>query len=199
MSDRTSILGVELACDKEGTKRVLENACQCPRERRYPTWKTMLTIPILTKPWRVLSGIGLENGLVGGPGDRRDEDFVTLGKLSAQMFDRIIVKEDDDTRGRPRGDAADLISEGIEATESDCRYETILDEAEAIETALDMASKDSLVVVLPEIVSRAIRLIEVRQPQVWLAPRCAIGINLRDRIRNNLQTGLLLYKRNPVF
>jgi len=105
-------------------------------------------------------------GVVGGPGDRRDEDFVTLGKLSAQMFDRIIVKEDDDTRGRPRGDAADLISEGIEATQSDCRYETILDEAEAIETALDMASKDSLVVVLPEIVSRAIRLIEARQPKV---------------------------------
>jgi len=105
-------------------------------------------------------------GVVGGPGDRRDEDFVTLGKLSAQMFDRIIVKEDDDTRGRPRGDAADLISEGIEATKSDCRYQTILDETEAIETALDMASKESLVVVLPEIVSRAIGLIEARQPQV---------------------------------
>lgn len=105
-------------------------------------------------------------GVVGGPGDRRDEDFVTLGKLSAQMFDRIIVKEDDDTRGRPRGDAADLISRGIEATQSDCRYETILDEADAIETALDIASKDSLVVVLPEIVSRAIRLIEARQLKV---------------------------------
>jgi hypothetical protein len=27
------------------------------------------------------------------PGDRRDEDFVTLGKLSSLMFDRIIVKK----------------------------------------------------------------------------------------------------------
>jgi cyanophycin synthetase len=33
-------------------------------------------------------------GVVGGPGDRRDEDFVVLGQLAAQMFDRILVKED---------------------------------------------------------------------------------------------------------
>lgn len=103
-------------------------------------------------------------GVVGGPGDRRDEDFITLGKLSAQMFDRIIVKEDDDTRGRPRGDAADLICQGIEEIDPNCSYETILDEAEAIEEALDIAPQDSLVVVLPESVSRAIRLIEARKP-----------------------------------
>lgn len=46
---------------------------------------------------------GRRIGVVGGPGDRRDEDFITLGKLAGQMFDEIIVKEDDDTRGRPRG------------------------------------------------------------------------------------------------
>ena len=107
---------------------------------------------------------GKRIGVVGGPGDRRDEDFITLGKLSAQMFDRIIVKEDDDTRGRPRGDAADLICRGIEEIDLGFPYETILDEAEAIEEALDIAPKDSLVVILPESVSRAIRSIEARKP-----------------------------------
>jgi len=48
----------------------------------------------------------------GGTGDRRDEDFITPGKLSAKIFDRIIIKEDD-IRGRPRGSAAELIGKGI--------------------------------------------------------------------------------------
>ncbi len=102
-------------------------------------------------------------GVVGGPGDRRDEDFIQLGELSAQMFDYVIVKEDDDTRGRPRGEAADLIAKGIERVNSDFNYKIILDETEAIRTGLDKVKTDGLVVVLPESVSRAISLIEERQ------------------------------------
>jgi cyanophycin synthetase len=111
---------------------------------------------------------GVRIGVVGGPGDRRNEDFVTLGKLSAQMFNRIIVKEDDDTRGRTRGEAARLITQGIEQEigniQPPIRYESILDETQAINTALDQATNGSLVVILPESVSRAISLIEARRP-----------------------------------
>ena len=105
---------------------------------------------------------GQRIGVVGGPGDRRDEDFVTLGKLSAEIFDYIIVKEDDDTRGRSRGSAADLIIRGITQVNPNCRYESVLDETAAINKALDMAPDNSLVVILPESVSRAIKLIKVR-------------------------------------
>ena len=101
-------------------------------------------------------------GVVGGPGDRRDEDFVTLGKLSAEIFDYIIVKEDDDTRGRSRGSAADLITNGITQVNPNCRYESVLDETTAINQALDRAPDNSLVVILPESVSRAIKLIKLR-------------------------------------
>jgi cyanophycin synthetase len=107
---------------------------------------------------------GLRIGVVGGPGDRRDEDFITLGKLSAQIFDRIVVKEDDDTRGRTVGEAAELISQGIKQEARNCRYETILNEIQAITTALDEAPEGSLVVILPESVSRAINLIQARRP-----------------------------------
>ena len=101
-------------------------------------------------------------GVVGGPGDRRDEDFVTLGKLSAEIFDYIIVKEDDDTRGRSRGSAAELITDGITQVNPNCRYESVLDETTAINQALDMAPDNSLVVILPESVNRAIKLIKLR-------------------------------------
>ncbi len=103
-------------------------------------------------------------GVVGGPGDRRDEDLIALGRLSADIFDRIIVKEDDDTRGRPRGDAARLICQGIEECKPKHHYESILNETEAIQKGLDIATDGSLVVILPESVTRAIQLIEARRP-----------------------------------
>lgn len=105
---------------------------------------------------------GQRIGVIGGPGDRRDEDFVTLGKLSAQIFDKIIVKEDDDTRGRARGSAAELIIQGIKQINSNCQYESVLEETMAINKALDSAPDNSLVVILPESVSRAIKLIKAR-------------------------------------
>ncbi|WP_263975341.1 hypothetical protein [Leptolyngbya sp. 7M] len=120
---------------------------------------------------------GEKIGVVGGPGDRRDEDFVVLGTLAAQIFDRILVKEDDDNRGRPRGDAARLIVEGITAAQTQVTYEVILDETTAVNTALDKAPAGSLVVIFPESVSRAIKLIEARNPRSELAlpPHASIG------------------------
>ncbi|BAZ16207.1 cyanophycin synthetase [Calothrix sp. NIES-4071] len=105
---------------------------------------------------------GQRIGVVGGPGDRRDEDFVMLGKLAADIFDRVIIKEDDDTRGRQRGSAAELILKGIKQVKPNFTYETILDETQAINKALDAAPDNSLVVILPESVSRAIELIRAR-------------------------------------
>ncbi|MBF2065749.1 MAG: cyanophycin synthetase [Calothrix sp. C42_A2020_038] len=105
---------------------------------------------------------GVRIGVVGGPGDRRDEDFVMLGKLAADIFDKVIIKEDDDTRGRQRGSAAELISRGIQQVKPNLTYETVLDETQAINKALDAAPENSLVVILPESVSRAIKLIKAR-------------------------------------
>ena len=105
---------------------------------------------------------GQRIGVIGGPGDRRDQDFVMLGTLAAEIFDYIVVKEDDDTRGRPRGSAAELITQGIKQVNANCHYETILNETEAINKALDIAPDNSLVVILPESVNRAINLIKGR-------------------------------------
>ena len=113
---------------------------------------------------------GPSMGVVGGPGDRRDEDFVALGKLSAEIFDHIVIKEDDDTRGRPRGEAAELIMQGIaqaaaDTPDADAPAPVVhLDEASAIEWALDNAPDQGLVVVLPDSVTRAIALINARGP-----------------------------------
>ena len=105
---------------------------------------------------------GKRVGVIGGPGDRRDEDFIMLGKLAAEIFDSIIVKEDDDTRGRVRGTAADFIVRGIKEANPNREYETILNETEAVNKALDTAPDNSLIVILPESINRAIKLITAR-------------------------------------
>jgi cyanophycin synthetase len=107
-------------------------------------------------------------GVIGAPGDRRDADFVQLGVLAAKIFDQVIIKEDDDTRGRARGEVAELIMEGIRqatrAADVTLSHTVQLDEAEAIEHALDNALDNALVVILPESVTRAITLITARGP-----------------------------------
>ncbi|MGL5077013.1 MAG: cyanophycin synthetase, partial [Waterburya sp.] len=101
-------------------------------------------------------------GVVGGPGDRRDEDLILLGNISAQVFDHIIIKEDDDPRGRTVGEVADLITKGICQVNPNLSYTVILKETEAINTALDQVQKNNLVVIFPEQVNRAIDLIKQR-------------------------------------
>jgi cyanophycin synthetase len=107
---------------------------------------------------------GLKIGVVGGPGDRRDEDLILLGQLSAQFFDYILVKEDNDKRGRESGEVADLIAKGITQSKPQAPYQVILDETVAVNSALDQASQTpgSLMVIFPESVSGAIDLIKQR-------------------------------------
>jgi cyanophycin synthetase len=111
---------------------------------------------------------GPKIGVIGGPGDRRDEDLIELGSLSATFFDRIIIKEDDDPRGRVWGDTAELISQGIDrvaaASGRPVDYSILLNEFDAIESALDRAPDNALVVIFPDNVSQAIALIMARNP-----------------------------------
>ncbi len=74
-------------------------------------------------------------------GDRRDQDLEQLGELSAKIFDWIIIKEDDDTRGRPRGDAAYWIERGVHHHSVQRQCDIIHDEVAAIQFALDRAPK----------------------------------------------------------
>ena len=54
-------------------------------------------------------------GVVTMPGDRRDEDLRELGEI-VSVLDYVVVKEHDQyRRGRPAGDVARLIAEGLEA------------------------------------------------------------------------------------
>lgn len=108
---------------------------------------------------------GQRLGVIGGPGDRRDEDLMELGEIASRVFDRIIIKEDDDKRGRESGSAADFILKGVLQANPNVQTEIILDETEALETALTQVEAGGLVVIFPESVSRAIAHIQRHNPE----------------------------------
>ena len=52
-------------------------------------------------------------GVLGIPGDRRDDDQRQYGAIAAGAFDEIIVREDKNLRGRTPGETASNVIEGV--------------------------------------------------------------------------------------
>jgi len=166
------VQGVDIELLRQGLRTFSPSAAQTPgRMNLFDLGRSHALIDYAHNPasYEALGGFvknwnGERIGVVGGPGDRRDEDLILLGELSAKMFDRVIVKEDYDRRGRNRGEVADLIVDGVKNIDSDLPCEIIIDEPEAIRTGLETVADGGLVVILPESVSEAIALIEEHQP-----------------------------------
>jgi cyanophycin synthetase len=100
-----------------------------------------------------------KTGVIGGTGDRRDEDIRNLGKAVAKMFTSIIIREDGSLRGRQPGVIPALVLEGIRSVSPDMPVKVIEEEVKAIDFALKKAKKNELVVILPDNIPRAIRLV----------------------------------------
>ena len=100
-----------------------------------------------------------KTGIVAGTGDRRDDDIRSLGKTAATMFTHIIVREDDDRRGRAPGDTTRLITEGIHSVHPELPVTAIESEADAIMHGLKKAKKNELLVILADNIPRAIGLV----------------------------------------
>jgi cyanophycin synthetase len=96
------------------------------------------------------------------PGDRRDEDIRAAGRLSAR-FDKVIIKEDTDRRGRALGEIARLLKEGL--LEGGMRPEQIdfaEDEQEGIRRGLNLIGDDDLLVVHANKVGMTLSIVRER-------------------------------------
>ena len=89
-------------------------------------------------------------GLIGAPGDRRDVDLTAFGTIAAGIFDTIIIREDDDLRGRDAGEAATIVAAAITRAGKTDDVSTVLNEAESVRTVLAQAQAGDLIVVLAD-------------------------------------------------
>jgi cyanophycin synthetase len=101
----------------------------------------------------------IKTGVIGGTGDRRNDDLLLYGRIAAQMFTQVIIREDDDLRGRAPGEATRLVNEGLRSVKPDLPIKEFTDAREAINHALTNARKGELLVILADNVSRSIELV----------------------------------------
>jgi cyanophycin synthetase len=88
-------------------------------------------------------------GVISMPGDRSDEDMETFGRLAAKVFDRIIIREDDNRRGRADGEIAERLRDAAIAGGFDAGdLEIVLDEMDAVRRAVDTSDRSDLLVLL---------------------------------------------------
>jgi cyanophycin synthetase len=99
-------------------------------------------------------------GVVAAPGDRRDADIQELAVVAAHTFDWVIVREDDDLRGREPGEVAHLIADTIARAKPSLPLSIITDEAESVDQALEMARPGDLVVVFVDRVDETIEQVK---------------------------------------
>ncbi len=90
-------------------------------------------------------------GVLGIPGDRRDDDQRDYGAIAARAFDEVIIREDKNLRGRKPGETAANVLEGVRSAKAGgqaraAKAEKVLDEMTAVRTALRRAVPGDLVV-----------------------------------------------------
>jgi cyanophycin synthetase len=95
-------------------------------------------------------------GMVGCPGDRRDEDLREMGRIAASAFDEIVLRERPETRGRPDGEVMRLMAEGtLDAGFPAEHIHSLPEEHDALELCLAMARPGDLVVLTPSALEAA--------------------------------------------
>jgi len=88
-------------------------------------------------------------GVIGVPGDRRDDAIGQVGALCARHFDKLIVKEDEDRRGRMPGEVARILKSAAQR-EKRGEVDVVLREREALAAALAEARKGDFITVFYE-------------------------------------------------
>lgn len=103
-------------------------------------------------------------GIIGMPGDRSDEAIQTAGKLAAQAFDLVYIKEDEDLRGREKGETIRILRDAVLAQGFDSSKIHVADtESAALQQAMAAAEQDDLIVMIYEKMEPLVQLIEQAQ------------------------------------
>lgn len=106
-----------------------------------------------------------KTGVLSATGDRRDEDIIAIGKLSAQIFDEIIIKHDKDLRGRSKEEITKLLLKGI-YSERKMPVQIISNEFDSVQYALDHAQSGSFTVILADDVLKTIDYLKHAQAKI---------------------------------
>lgn len=101
-----------------------------------------------------------KTGVIGVAGDRRDEDIISIGRSTAGMFDKIIIRQDKNLRDKSEEEISRLLMKGIREVSADVPVSFINDERKAIEEAIRTAPEGALIFVCADHVNETLEMIE---------------------------------------
>jgi cyanophycin synthetase len=105
---------------------------------------------------RRLDVTGRRIAVVSAPGDRRDEDIAEIARQAATAFDHLILRRDDDPRGRDLDEVPHMMAKALRDAGVDAkRFEIVTEESAAIDAALAMAKPGDLVVIFGDNLTRS--------------------------------------------
>ncbi|HEU0116301.1 MAG TPA: cyanophycin synthetase [Thermomicrobiales bacterium] len=86
-------------------------------------------------------------GMIAMPGDRLDADIAAFGALAGQTFDRLVIREDTNRRGREVGEVAAMLADAATSAGMPAdRIVTVLEEVDAAKHAVALGGRTDLVV-----------------------------------------------------
>lgn len=98
-------------------------------------------------------------GIIAGVGDRRDEDTIELGRVAAEMFDHVIIRQDKNLRGKSEQEIIKMLEDGIKQNDPNKKITIIPSEKEAITFAVKNAKEGSLIVCCSDVIPDALELV----------------------------------------
>ena len=105
------------------------------------------------------AGVARKVGILTGVGDRRDEDITTIGRIAGNIFDEVIIRFDEDSRGRDKEQIADLIKQGVGEVDPDKPIQIIADELAALSYAISNVQDATMIVHLSDQINRSVEVI----------------------------------------
>jgi cyanophycin synthetase len=109
---------------------------------------------------RLNGGAGRVRAVIGVPGDRDDDLIKQAGRAAARSFDRLIIKEDADLRGRKSGEVSKLLYQSAAEAEPGTERRVVLDEQDALELAIREMREGEIAVIFYEKLDRITEVLE---------------------------------------
>ena len=103
-------------------------------------------------------------GIIVGTGDRKIEDIKQLGKLSAGMFDVVLIHQVKFLRGHTADEIVAWLVEGMQQENASIKWQRIPDEAEPLLFALNLVEQENtMIVALSDVLNEPADLVKKYQ------------------------------------
>lgn len=105
-------------------------------------------------------------GVFTAVGDRREEDIIEMGSIAAELFDKIVIRLDEDLRGATPEYIVETIKKGIFQVDPNKEVEVIPGEVEATRSVIENAKPGSFITLCTDKIDRAFTVLRGYQAPV---------------------------------